>query len=49
LDQSHAVPEDGGNPVEYDVYHFKGPGVALAMYNVDAVCLALGSVHPGTA
>ncbi|KAJ8453284.1 hypothetical protein Cgig2_008168 [Carnegiea gigantea] len=30
------IPEDGGNPVEYDVYDFKGPGVALAMYNVDA-------------
>ncbi|KAK3033044.1 hypothetical protein RJ639_035670, partial [Escallonia herrerae] len=29
------VPENGGNPVELDVYNFKGPGVALAMYNVD--------------
>lgn len=29
------VPEDGGSPVELDVHDFKGPGVALAMYNVD--------------
>ncbi|PON84229.1 Isocitrate dehydrogenase NADP-dependent [Trema orientale] len=29
------VPEDGGAPVELDVYNFKGPGIALAMYNVD--------------
>ncbi|KAK3032097.1 hypothetical protein RJ639_036311 [Escallonia herrerae] len=29
------APENGGNPVELDVYDFKGPGVALAMYNVD--------------
>ncbi|TVU15301.1 hypothetical protein EJB05_38815 [Eragrostis curvula] len=26
---------DGAEPVELDVYDFKGPGVALAMYNVD--------------
>lgn len=25
--------------MELDVYDFKGPGVALAMYNVDSVCL----------
>lgn len=25
--------------MELDVYEFKGPGVALAMYNVDQVCL----------
>ncbi|XP_020226192.2 isocitrate dehydrogenase [NADP], chloroplastic/mitochondrial [Cajanus cajan] len=29
------VPEDGDAPTELDVYNFKGPGVALAMYNVD--------------
>ncbi|XP_010551914.1 PREDICTED: isocitrate dehydrogenase [NADP], chloroplastic/mitochondrial isoform X2 [Tarenaya hassleriana] len=29
------VPEGGNAPVELDVYDFKGPGVALAMYNVD--------------
>ncbi|KAG9152310.1 hypothetical protein Leryth_025253 [Lithospermum erythrorhizon] len=29
------VPEDGEAPMELDVYNFKGPGVALAMYNVD--------------
>ncbi|KAH9790815.1 isocitrate dehydrogenase (NADP) [Citrus sinensis] len=28
-------PEDGTGPVELDVYNFKGPGIALAMYNVD--------------
>jgi hypothetical protein len=31
------VPEDGEVPVELDVYNFKGPGIALAMYNVDEV------------
>ncbi|XP_059670129.1 isocitrate dehydrogenase [NADP] isoform X1 [Cornus florida] len=29
------VPENGDNPVELNVYDFKGPGIALAMYNVD--------------
>ncbi|KAL4386830.1 hypothetical protein GQ457_09G009200 [Hibiscus cannabinus] len=29
------VPEGGDKSVELDVYNFKGPGVALAMYNVD--------------
>ncbi|XP_042502818.1 isocitrate dehydrogenase [NADP]-like [Macadamia integrifolia] len=29
------VPTEGGKPVELDVYDFKGPGIALAMYNVD--------------
>ncbi|GMJ04256.1 hypothetical protein like AT5G14590 [Hibiscus trionum] len=29
------VPEGGDKPVELEVYNFKGPGVALAMYNVD--------------
>ena len=25
--------------MELDVYNFKGPGIALAMYNVDEVCV----------
>ncbi|XP_022774398.1 isocitrate dehydrogenase [NADP], chloroplastic/mitochondrial isoform X2 [Durio zibethinus] len=29
------VPEGTDKPMELDVYNFKGPGVALAMYNVD--------------
>ncbi|EYU34732.1 hypothetical protein MIMGU_mgv1a005695mg [Erythranthe guttata] len=29
------APENGGEPIELDVYDFKGPGVALAMYNID--------------
>ncbi|HEV2634275.1 MAG TPA: NADP-dependent isocitrate dehydrogenase [Actinocrinis sp.] len=29
------TPKDGGAPVELDVYDFPGPGVALAMYNLD--------------
>ncbi|CAJ1946687.1 unnamed protein product [Sphenostylis stenocarpa] len=29
------VPENGDATAELDVYDFKGPGVALAMYNVD--------------
>lgn len=33
-----SVPENGDEPLELDVYDFKGPGVALAMYNVDEVC-----------
>ncbi|CAM8937545.1 unnamed protein product [Rhodiola kirilowii] len=28
-------PENEGSPVELNVYDFKGPGIALAMYNVD--------------
>ncbi|KAH6830476.1 Isocitrate/isopropylmalate dehydrogenase family protein [Perilla frutescens var. hirtella] len=28
-------PENGGESLELEVYNFKGPGVALAMYNVD--------------
>jgi isocitrate dehydrogenase len=38
LSISNSVPEDGDTPVELDVHNFKGPGVALAMYNVDEVC-----------
>ncbi|RKS69357.1 isocitrate dehydrogenase [Motilibacter peucedani] len=30
------TPKDGSAPVELDVYDFPGPGVALAMYNLDA-------------
>ncbi|KAG5416788.1 IDP2 [Candida metapsilosis] len=29
------TPKDGGEPVEYPVYDFQGPGVGLAMYNTD--------------
>ncbi|KAI7751624.1 hypothetical protein M8C21_014768 [Ambrosia artemisiifolia] len=29
------VPEGGETPMELDVFDFKGPGIALAMYNVD--------------
>src|SRR5215831_6195922 len=29
------TPDDGGEPVELEVYHFEGGGVALAMYNLD--------------
>ena len=28
-------PEDGGDPIEVDVFDFPGGGVALAMYNLD--------------
>ncbi len=28
-------PEDGGDPIEIDVFDFPGSGVALAMYNLD--------------
>src|SRR5690606_32562640 len=29
------TPEDGGEVQTFDVYDFKGPGVALSMYNTD--------------
>ena len=29
------TPADGGEPVEMNVYDFPGPGVAMAMYNLD--------------
>ncbi|MDH2423908.1 NADP-dependent isocitrate dehydrogenase [Sphaerisporangium sp. TRM90804] len=29
------TPKDGSEPIELDVYDFPGPGVAMAMYNVD--------------
>lgn len=31
------TPENGGDKVVMNVYDFKGPGVALAMYNTDEV------------
>nr|CAB3485072.1 unnamed protein product [Digitaria exilis] len=34
LKKAQDVP-DGAQPVELDVFDFKGPGVALSMYNVD--------------
>jgi isocitrate dehydrogenase len=30
------TPKDGSEPIELDVYDFPGPGIALAMYNLDA-------------
>ncbi|MGD0958598.1 MAG: NADP-dependent isocitrate dehydrogenase [Methylomonas sp.] len=30
------TPDDGGGEQTYEVYHFEGDGVALAMYNTDA-------------
>ncbi|MGH2974440.1 MAG: NADP-dependent isocitrate dehydrogenase, partial [Solirubrobacterales bacterium] len=29
------TPRDGSKPVELDVYDFPGPGIAMAMYNLD--------------
>ena len=29
------TPEDGGEPVEYEVFNFPGAGVAMGMYNLD--------------
>jgi isocitrate dehydrogenase len=29
------VPEDGGDPIEHQVFEFQSSGVALAMYNLD--------------
>ena len=29
------TPDDGSQPMELEVYHFEGGGVALAMYNLD--------------
>ncbi len=29
------TPDDGGAPQTFEVYHFKGDGVALTMYNID--------------
>lgn len=29
------IPEDGGEPVEHEVFNFDGPGVGMSMYNVD--------------
>lgn len=30
------TPEDGSNPVDYEVFNFQSSGIALGMYNVDA-------------
>jgi isocitrate dehydrogenase len=30
------TPADGGEPIELDVYDFPGPGIAMAMYNLDS-------------
>jgi isocitrate dehydrogenase len=30
------TPTDGSEPIELDVYDFPGPGIAMAMYNLDA-------------
>lgn len=29
------VPEDGSKPIEYNVFNFPSPGVAMGMYNMD--------------
>jgi len=29
------TPEDGGEPTNYEIFNFKGPGVAMGMYNLD--------------
>jgi len=29
------TPDDGSAPISHDVFHYKNPGVALAMYNLD--------------
>ncbi len=33
------IPENGGQPQKYEVFNFKGEGVALGMYNTDEVTL----------
>jgi len=29
------TPDDGSSPIHHEVFHYKNPGVALAMYNLD--------------
>lgn len=29
------TPDDGGKPVEYEIFKFNSPGIAMGMYNVD--------------
>jgi isocitrate dehydrogenase len=43
------TPQDGGEPIELDVYDFPGAGIALAMYNLDASIrdFARASMHYG--
>jgi hypothetical protein len=36
---------EGAEAVELDVYDFKGPGVALSMYNVDEVFWNINRTH----
>lgn len=33
------IPSDGSEKTTLEVYTFKGPGVALSMYNTDEVTL----------
>src|SRR3954468_16731135 len=33
--QLNFIPEDGGDPIEIDVFDFPGSGIAMAMYNLD--------------
>lgn len=36
---AYAEPDNGGEPIDLDVYHYNGAGgVALCMYNTDEVC-----------
>ena len=35
------TPANGGEPTTMNVYDFKGPGVAMSMYNTDDVSVAL--------
>jgi len=30
------TPEDGSDPIEHEVFEFDGPGIAMAMYNLDS-------------
>jgi isocitrate dehydrogenase len=46
------APADGGEPIELDVYDFPGPGIAMAMYNLDSsirdfarACMRYGLDH----
>jgi isocitrate dehydrogenase len=46
------APSDGSEPIELDVYDFPGPGIAMAMYNLDSsirdfarACMRYGLDH----
>ena len=45
------TPADGSTPVNYDVFDFKGPGVAMGMHNLDAsiIGFARASMNYGLA